>query len=244
MIEKYNLSIQNPCGQNFIEFSETKKGGFCDSCKQEVIDFTKMNDDSLMSYLKNTEGKTCGRFKPSQLKTYSEEINPIREKKQALGIGIASISLLSLLSINESKAQTNSEESIVTNKEMNAQHKLDVEHNSTLVTSVSGIVNADDIPLPGVWVHVKGTDISARTDFDGQFSIDITEDLKNGILVFSYIGYKTLEYKLPENLSEIINLNIQEDLKLENDLCVLGAVNVHKVYASKRTFWQKIKNWL
>ena len=58
--------------------------------------------------------------------------------------------------------------------------------------SVKGMVTDSDNnqPIAGVNVLIKGSSTGAATDFDGSFSINVD---KGDILVFSYIGYSTLE---------------------------------------------------
>ena len=65
------------------------------------------------------------------------------------------------------------------------------------VTSVHGqqskvkwTVTGDGSLLPGVTVAVKGQQVGSVTDFDGNFEISANKD---DVLVFSYIGFKTLE---------------------------------------------------
>ena len=66
------LSIKNPCSENFNDFNKTEKGGFCTSCKKEVIDFRTASDSQILDYFKNNEQKTCGSFNQNQLKKYTE----------------------------------------------------------------------------------------------------------------------------------------------------------------------------
>jgi len=44
-----------------------EKGRFCCSCNKTVVDFTKMKNEEILSYLKNQPGKTCGYFLPHQV---------------------------------------------------------------------------------------------------------------------------------------------------------------------------------
>lgn len=62
--------------------------------------------------------------------------------------------------------------------------------------TISGTVTAEDMgsPIPGVSVFVKGTSIGTSTDFDGNYSLNISEP--NVVLIFSYIGYATQEIKV------------------------------------------------
>lgn len=57
---------------------------------------------------------------------------------------------------------------------------------------ISGVVTDENkLPLPGVSIKVKGTSKGATTNNEGKFSIQVPDE--NAILVFSYIGYVTVE---------------------------------------------------
>lgn len=59
---------------------------------------------------------------------------------------------------------------------------------------VSGVVkDADGEPLIGVTVRVKGTQRGTVTDINGNYSIQAS---KNQTLVFTYVGYKALKFRL------------------------------------------------
>ena len=62
-------------------------------------------------------------------------------------------------------------------------------------SSVSGKVkDSKNEPIPGVSVRVKGTTIGVTTDVNGDFKIAATAS--QGYLVFSSIGYTTLEIQI------------------------------------------------
>ncbi len=58
--------------------------------------------------------------------------------------------------------------------------------------TITGVVTdaQDGMPLPGVNVVIKGTTTGASTDFDGNFSIQVSGDV---VLVFSNMGYAKQE---------------------------------------------------
>jgi len=68
--------------------------------------------------------------------------------------------------------------------------------------TISGKVVGDDdgLPLPGVNVVVKGTNIGTATDLDGNFTLNAM-NASNPVLVFTYIGYAPLE--LPYTGSDV-----------------------------------------
>ncbi len=59
---------------------------------------------------------------------------------------------------------------------------------------VEGTVRDEEgVTLPGVTVQLKGTETGATTDIDGKYRIRVPN--KDGVLVFSFVGMKTLEVK-------------------------------------------------
>lgn len=54
--------------------------------------------------------------------------------------------------------------------------------------TITGTVRsaADDSPLIGVSILIKGTSTGAITDIDGMYEIDASDE---DVLVFSYMGY-------------------------------------------------------
>ena len=61
--------------------------------------------------------------------------------------------------------------------------------------SINGTVrDAQQIPLPGVNVLIKGTTTGTTTDINGNYFINVPD--KNVVLVFSYIGFEAQEIKV------------------------------------------------
>jgi TonB-linked SusC/RagA family outer membrane protein len=84
--------------------------------------------------------------------------------------------------------------------------------------TVSGKVTDNNGPVPGAYVILKGTSNGTSTDFDGNYTIkNVPSD---GVLVFSYLGYKTKEIKI--NNSTQINVTIEVDLATLDEIVVIG----------------------
>ncbi|WGD34001.1 carboxypeptidase-like regulatory domain-containing protein [Olleya sp. YS] len=219
MKNQFNLSIKTPCQENFNSFSTTKAGGFCNSCNQEVIDFTTMNTEEISHYFTiNNPENTCGRFNQSQLNTYT--MTPDKRPYLSLlsGIGLACFSLLSLTT-----AQAQDTPSNATDKEIKQTTKK--------VTVKGHIKDQNGIPLPGVNVVLEGTEIGASSDFDGNFQFP--QKLKQGdVLVFSYVGYQSKKTVIDTtNASSNMQLNINMD---DEAYIMMGRVDVKQVYKSKK----------
>lgn len=64
---KNNISIPNPCNENWDNMSPETNGRFCSSCEQIVVDFTKMSDQEILDFISKSQQKVCGRFKNEQV---------------------------------------------------------------------------------------------------------------------------------------------------------------------------------
>ena len=88
--------------------------------------------------------------------------------------------------------------------------------------TVTGVVksNADNLPLPGASVQIKGTNTGSSTDFDGKYEIKAS---KGAILIFSYVGLTTKEVEVTSNIINV-SLNAGEVL----DEVVITALGIKK----------------
>lgn len=83
------------------------------------------------------------------------------------------------------------------------------------------------IPLPGVSVRVKGTHTGVATDAAGRFVIGYPEEAKEVVLVFSFVGMKTKEVKVPADKKEISVILEEEQAELD-EVIVTGYGNFKK----------------
>ena len=74
-------------------------------------------------------------------------------------------------------------------------------------TIIGKVTNSQDNPIPGVSVHIKGTTAKTITDLNGSYKITADEQAK--VLVFSCIGYASVEVKIGER--RIINVRMQAE---------------------------------
>jgi TonB-linked SusC/RagA family outer membrane protein len=103
--------------------------------------------------------------------------------------------------------------------DINAGQASILSTSQTKNTLVKGTVkDVSGEPLIGVSVSVKGkSGIGTITDINGNFSIQCGA---NDILVFSYIGYATLEF--PVNGKSSLSISMKEDTKVLDEVIVVG----------------------
>lgn len=231
MIEK--ISIPKPCSENPSNFTPTSKGGFCNSCQKEVLDFRGMSNTEVLDFIQKNSGKTCGIFRPNQL-----EVQEIPPRKVSFP-GLWAFGFLGFLGLAiPAEAQTTFKPR--TEKvfgEKNDPLPLDPTEaqNKTIKGRIIRYYFKDKEPIPGALVQIKGQKSGVSTDIDGYFELEISDSLVNqkNSLIVSFIGFKVKEVifydtQLPLQLGEI---EIEEDENM-----ILGEV----IYI-KPTLRQKVK---
>ena len=232
------INVKKPCKEKFTNFNKTEKGGFCQSCKKEVIDFTNFSDKELVNYLSGTNKKTCGMFKASQLKSYeTNTLHTMNNSMLTKGIGMMGLSLLALCATEVKGQETTSVDppiEIVSNQHESIMGMMVKYQEKYTLTGT--ILDEANEPLPGVNIVLKGATVGTQTDFDGKF--EFPQRLKeNDILVLSFIGYETKTYKVASSTSANIDINISFD---SYDVELMGDIVIGGTYSSKRNIFQKI----
>ncbi|MBC9796543.1 TonB-dependent receptor [Sinomicrobium sp. FJxs] len=91
---------------------------------------------------------------------------------------------------------------------------------------VSGTVtDTEGQPLPGASIVEKGTDSGTQSDFDGNFSITVSD--QDAILAISYMGFVSTE--VPVNGQSEINITLKEDVANLEEVVVVGYGTQKKV---------------
>lgn len=91
-------------------------------------------------------------------------------------------------------------------------------------TSITGTVTAaDNEPMPGVTIMVKGTNTGTITNADGKYTIEVESG--NSMLVFSFIGYQTVEQAVGNQ--RVINISMKEDVRTIDEV-VVTALGIKK----------------
>lgn len=197
MTNKINISIPEPCHENWQKMTAVEKGKFCGACQKNVYDFTASSDREIIEAY-HKESNLCGRFISNQL---NRDL-VIPQPKKSIWLASTSI-ILSFLSLG--------------NQETKAQEKPKVENSEevTIIAGgikkkvnkiIAGTISDETGRLPGVNVIVKGTTRGTSSDFDGNYSIEANQ---GEILIFSFLGMKEEEVTISSN--PLLNIRLKEE---------------------------------
>lgn len=102
---------------------------------------------------------------------------------------------------------------------------------------ITGTVSDGDVGLPGATIVVKGTTNGTNTDFEGKYEIKAQV---GDVLVFSYLGYKTVEMTV--GTSSVVNVIMEESEAVLEEIAITSH-GVSKVsgYTSGLTVSKKSK---
>lgn len=86
------------------------------------------------------------------------------------------------------------------------------------------ITDTNGEPIIGASVKVKGSDMGAVTDLNGNYSVSADPGDE---LIVSYVGFKTQDVRIGQR--DVVNVTISEDNKLLNEVVVVGYGTQKKV---------------
>ncbi len=219
MTHKINISIPQPCHENWEAMTAVDKGKFCASCQKKVHDFTKASDREIVTAFQQNEN-ICGRFLNSQLD------RDLVKPKEKSSIWLASTSaIISFIGIgtHEAIAQGQPIKTEQTDKKVLGDKAIDIKKEEIEVTGI--VLDENGIPFPGVSIVVKGTTISTQTDIQGKFTIKAK---KEDYLTFYFIGYQSIS-----TIVNSSNVTVQFD-ESKIDVTVVGGL------VRNRTFFGRI----
>lgn len=89
--------------------------------------------------------------------------------------------------------------------------------NKLFVQITGTITDEANLPLPGVSIVIQGSSVGATSDFDGNYTIEASA---GDVLVYSYLGYKTIEMTVGED--PVINVSMVPDVSALSEVIVTG----------------------
>lgn len=226
MKQKIQITIPEPCQENWQNMTPVEKGRFCASCQKTVLDFTQLSDNEIANII-NKKEYLCGRFTANQL-----DRNLIETKRTSNYFGYFATSVLAFLGFGTSNVVAQ-----VKPIQEQTDNKYQYKPTDTIKEiTVSGIVkDIDGRPLQGTSVIIKGTNKGVQSDELGKYNIKASI---GDTLTFSYLEFETIEF-------QIIKDNYTFDVIMmpsSNEIHTIGIYIIKKRTFFGRTF-SKIGNW-
>lgn len=192
------ISIPQPCHEDWNKMTPREQGRFCDSCQKCVVDFTNFSDAELYQYLLDNAGKkACGRFRPSQLNRPIQI--PHQPHSQLYKWIIAAGLALAISSAPEMKAFarvpfTSTIHNIDTFNPNDKENGKDSDKANTDRVVIKGYVKDIDSPImyAQIQISTNGRFVAgALSDVNGYFELTVSaSDTANASLIVNYIGYR------------------------------------------------------
>lgn len=237
MKKNVTLSIPHPCREKWETFSSTADGGYCSTCQNVVIDFSKMTDEEIADFLIQRPRHACGRFRVDQLRSYVyTEAPKLNTGMTLLKAGMIGMVLL----LGQPLYAQHLAESTKTVTPRHLSLAAKVLPASDTSFQVKGVVRSDEdqAAMAGVTVILQGSPEGTATDTDGRFAFP--KKLKPGdVLLFSFVGVETQEFTIPDHLAAPL------EIRMKMNMIVLGELQVDEQLKAQgsglRRLWTKVR---
>lgn len=198
-MQQLQLSIPEPCHQNWHEMNPTQQGRFCNACAKEVIDFSAMSDSEVLNYFSSLKNeKVCGRAYPDQLDraiTMPKEIKKVKFRYwNYAAMFFLFFSKMSIKVQAEGQVITVPVKKDVCTALQGKVGGLMINRSKIVARSkvVFGkITDKEDNPVSFASIKIKGANTGVSATDEGEFFI--TGVTENTIFEISAIGFKTIE---------------------------------------------------
>lgn len=202
-MKKIQLSIPEPCHENWDNMTPTQQGRYCNACAKEVIDFSNMSDSEVLNYfLKKKKAETvCGRAFPDQLE---REMRALPQKKKYWRWYYMLLAFLFFMKPAKTKAQgkvimrPDTTHPVHTVKREGGEEKSKGHFVRAVVTDAAGN------PIPYASVKIAGTDLGTSADENGRFSL--VKEEKEMMVEISALDYDSRQVLINEGVNEVIVL--------------------------------------
>lgn len=199
MGKRVQLTIPEPCHENWDNMKPADKGRFCDSCHKNVVDFTGMSDAQVLAFFnKPSTGSICGRFMKDQLNRDME----IQRKRIPWLKYFFQFSIPAFL-VTKSYAQggpmliKKDQQVIVKDTVSTCDFFVKGEYVKKPGTILKGrVLGASGEPIYHATISIEKMDYSTVSDGDGYFNLRYENINRKIRLLVSSIGYKKREMKL------------------------------------------------
>ncbi|MCL9804327.1 carboxypeptidase-like regulatory domain-containing protein [Flavobacterium amniphilum] len=232
-MRKLQLSIPEPCHENWVKMTPVEKGKFCAACQKNVIDFSKSTDREIINAYQKDKN-LCGRFLNTQL---DRELIIPKERKS---VWLASL-FFGMISLFDTKvnAQEKPKTEQTDAKNLNSGKSTTEIKTQNERKTITGIVSDATGPIPGANIIVQGTTRGVQSNFDGTYSINAEEGER---LVYSFMGMKEITKTVGK--STVINAVLPDDNSfLTTGLVITGEINEPRKRPYTERAYRVVETW-
>lgn len=171
------VTIAEPCLQNWDEMDKGEGFNFCKACSKNVIDFSGYTNAEIINVLAGASSSICGRLSETQLNqlNYHLSVVPTTNRNWMKYLGVLAIGV-SVFTHNVSAGPIKKSVEIVHLKQVNKLNKAD---EPTILRTFYGymFLRNNKVPMVGLKLRLKGTNITAVTDKNGRYEFKIDDNL-------------------------------------------------------------------
>ena len=227
-MQQLQLSIPEPCHENWQQMTPTQQGRFCNACAKEVIDFSSMTDIQVLNYFTNlTHANVCGRALPEQLDRIISR--PEQPKKRLFWYWnyVAMFFTKGNSAAAQSCTKPATELAPVNNSNLRGEMIVVDELKKNGSRVITGkVTDKDGNPVSFASIIIKGTNTGVSADANGTYSLKIKP---GSILIFSGAGFKKAEIStaLLTEVNAILQNSFGGDIVISG---YMGNLNVDNSY--------------
>lgn len=193
MGKNIQLSIAEPCHEDWNKMTPVEQGRFCGSCQTRVVDFTSMSDAEVIAFFKRpSTGSVCGRMMNEQLER--DMIIPVKRIPWVRYFFQLVIPAFLVSTKAAAQGQVRVGTSVIERGPVRGKVVCYDPGKNKPEHMISGsVLNGEEEGIPGIIVTIMGTNSSGITDRGGNFKITYTGTERKITLIATGTGFEPLQ---------------------------------------------------
>lgn len=211
------IVIKNSCHESWNKMTAVLDGKYCESCKKNVIDFTRMTNCEIVNYL-NTNKNVCGRFIDNQFDNLNQNLI-VSQKRVSFFKNYKFAALFAgILTLTKAEAKPKEPAKYI---QLQSIIKDNANANDSLqFIKVHGIVKDENGKrISGVTIIVPGTKLITTTDSNGYFKLTVLP-VPNYQLNFRFIGYKSINVPIIPDKRSKYKITLKQQASLMGEVII------------------------
>ena len=183
------VTIAEPCLQNWDEMEKGAGFNFCTACSKNVIDFSGFTNAEIINVLASTSSPVCGRLSQTQLNqlNYHLSIVPTSNRNWMKYLGVLAIGIS--IFVMDAKATNIKMPIEITKSVYNETNDI----KPVVPKKIYGyVIGANNKPATGIRLAILDTKFFVITDKNGRYEITLDNkfDLNHNKLVVESMRYR------------------------------------------------------